>query len=166
VNNKKVCTINSKKFDGNIYRSWKVDLIDESVDLLTFVGIFQKEINHSQLGLIRRGTISYEYYWKKKWYNIFRFQEPEGNLRNFYCNINQPPVFNNQILSYVDLDIDVIVWTDFSFQIVDYDEFEFNAAKFNYSSVLRKKVTESLAEVLRLIDTKSFPFDVNEVNKL
>lgn len=154
-------TVNSRKFDGNIYRSWEVTLLEETTELFTFIGIFQNEINHPQLGVIRCGTVSYEYYWKKNWYNIFRFHEPEGELRNFYCNINQPPVCDNRVLNYIDLDIDVIVWKDFSYEIVDFDEFEFNAAKFNYSSELRRKVDKSLEEILRLIETKSFPFNLH-----
>ncbi|MDQ6786086.1 MAG: DUF402 domain-containing protein [Acidobacteriota bacterium] len=160
MNNHKIFTINSRKFDGNIYRSWAATLIKESRNLYTFVGNFQNEIKHPQLGVIRRGTVSYEYYWKKNWYNIFCFYEPEGELRNFYCNINQPPICENKVLDYIDLDIDVIVWKDFSYEIVDLDEFEFNAVRFNYSSELRKRVNKSLADILRLIETKSFPFDL------
>lgn len=160
MDNSKTFTINSRKFDKTIHRTWKAQLISETEDLFTFVGIFEKEVKHKQLGIIRRGTVSYEYYWKKKWFNIFRFDHPNGGLRNFYCNINQPPVYRDCILDYIDLDVDVIVWTDFSYEIVDFDEFEANASRFKYSSFLRYKVMESLEEVLKLLAAKSFPFNL------
>lgn len=152
-------TINSFKLDGKIHRSWKAEIIEKTEDLLIFRGIFEKEIKHSHLGVIRPGTVSYEFYWKNRWYNIFRFHEPEGALRNYYCNINQPPAIENNRLNYVDLDVDVLVWTDLSFEILDLDEFEENSKRFGYSNELREKVDGSLAEILRLIKNKDFPFD-------
>jgi len=152
-------TINSLKFNKTVYRSWKADLIEEKNSLLTFIGEFEDEIKHPILGVIRRGTISYEYYWLDRWYNVFRFHEPDGELRNFYCNINMPPKFENGILDYIDLDIDLFVLKDFSYQILDLEEFEENARKYSYSDELRKKVRESLSEVISLINKREFPFD-------
>lgn len=155
----RIVTINSRKFDGEIYRSWQAELIKQTDSLLTFVGVFEDEINHRHLGVIRRGTISYEFYWRKKGYNVFRFHEPEGDLRNFYCNLNLPPKWANGVLDYVDLDIDVLVWKDFSIQILDEDEFAENARLFGYSKELRETVKANLKELLTLVEQKSLPFD-------
>ncbi len=152
-------TINSRKFDGEIHKSWKAEILSETSELYTFKGEFDKEVRHPLLGVIRRKTVSYEFYWKTKWFNVFRFHEPEGNLRNYYCNINQPPQFNGGVLDYVDLDIDVLVWKDFSFEILDLDEFEVHALKYNYSPDLRQKVGMALKELIQKIENKSFPFD-------
>jgi protein associated with RNAse G/E len=154
-------TINALKADGSVYRSWNASLIDETNETISFAGVFEKEVVHPKLGFIRRGTVSYEFYWKNRWFNIFRFHEPDesGCLRNFYCNVNQPPQITNNVLSYVDLDVDVLVWRDFSFEILDLDEFERNAELFSYTTDIRDKVRESLDEILRLVETRSFPFN-------
>ena len=154
-----IVTINSRKYDGKLHRSWKAELIKKDCSLFEFVGEFEKEITHSHLGVIRRDTISYEFYWLERWYNVFRFHEPDGSFRNFYCNINMPPKFENYILDYVDLDVDIVVWKDFSRQILDTDEFEANSRKYVYPNRLREKVGESLNELIALIDKRIFPFD-------
>jgi len=159
ANSKQTVTINSRKFDGKIHRSWQADFIEQKDSLLIFVGEFRQEIKHLHLGVIRRGTVSYEFYWLNRCYNVFRFHEQNGKLRNFYCNINLPPKFENNVLNYVDLDVDVLVWQDFSFQILDSEEFEENAVKFSYSDSIRKKAEKSLAELLHLIENRKFPFD-------
>lgn len=151
--------INSRKFDNSIHRSWKCVLLKETDEMWTFVGEFEEEVRHPKLGVIRRGTISYEYYWKQKWFNIFRFHEPEGELKFYYCNINTPPKFENDILDYIDLDIDVLVQKDFSFKILDEDEFEENSKKFAYSEDIKLKIQKSLKQLLKKIEEKSFPFD-------
>lgn len=150
--------INSRKSDGKIHRSWKAELIESRESLLIFVGEFENEVRHSKLGVIGRGTISYEYYWLDRWYNVFKFLEPGGELRNFYCNLNLPPRFENNVLDYVDLDIDVLVTKDFEVEILDLDEFEENSKLFDYSTDLIKKTFETLDQVLKIIETRAFPF--------
>jgi uncharacterized protein len=154
----RIFTINSRKFNGEIHRSWNVELISKKDSLLSFVGVFDKEVFHSNLGVIRRGTVSYEYYWLDRWFNVFRFHEPEGNLRNFYCNLNMPPVLDTGVLDYIDLEIDVLVSKDFRVEILDLEEFEENSKIFGYSDELKNKIFQTLDELLNLIKTRSFPF--------
>lgn len=156
---KRVFTINSRKFDRTIHQSWKAKLIRQSGSLLTFTGTFEKEINHAKLGVIRPGTRSFEFYWLNRWYSIFRFHEPDGELRNFYCNVNQPPVCTGNVLDYIDLDIDVLVWKDFSYEILDLDEYENNVIMFDYPTDLKVRIAESLQEILNRIKKRSFPFN-------
>lgn len=162
----RIVTINSRKFDGKINRSWKANLIAQDDSLLTLVGEFEKEINHAYLGVIRPKTLSYEFYWLNRGYNVFRFHEPDGRFRNFYCNINLPPKFSNDVLDYIDLDIDILVWADFSFQILDSLEYEENAAKFNYSKELKSGVKKNLQEIIFRIENRNFPFDYKTESKL
>jgi protein associated with RNAse G/E len=157
---KEFVTINSRKFDGTIHRCWKAKLIEQKDSLLTFIGEFEKEIKHPHLGVIRRGTLSCEFYWLDGWFNAFRFHEPDGSLRNFYCNLNMPPRFENNVLDYVDLDIDVLVWKDFSIEILDLDEFAENSKKFDYSAEIKNKTDESLKNLLILIENRDFPFNL------
>lgn len=152
-------TVNSLKFDGKVHRSWKCKILKESENLILLEGKFEEEVRHSILGLIRRGTISFEFFWFDRWFNVFRFHEPDGSFRNFYCNINLPPTFENNVLDYVDLDIDVLVWRDFSYQVLDIDEFERNAKKFSYSKELRETVRRTLSELILKVENRVYPFD-------
>lgn len=150
--------INSRNFKGEIKRSWKAEFIEQRASLLTFVGVFENEVRHSKLGVIRLGTISYEYYWLDRWYNVFKFHEPDGELRNYYCNLNLPPKLTGNVLDYVDLEIDVMVSKNFEIEILDRDEFDENSKLFGYPPELIKKTFETLDELLKIIETRSFPF--------
>lgn len=127
--------------------------------MLVLVGEFDRDIEHTDLGFISRGTISYEYYWLDRWYNIFRFLSPGGNLRNYYCNVNMPARFENGVIDYVDLDIDVLVWPDGSHTVLDMDEFEENSVRFRYPVEVRAKALASLAELISNKEDRKFPFD-------
>ena len=156
---KKIVTINSRKLDGKIHKSWEAELLEERDSLLVFVGEFEKEVRHPNLGVIRRGTISYEFYWLDRWFNIFRFHQPDGSLRNFYCNINMPPILENDVLNYVDLDLDILVWKDSSFEILDQEEFLVNASIYQYSDEIKFNVETGVLEVLELLNKREFPFN-------
>lgn len=158
---KRQITINSRKFDHSIHKSWKCILLSEKLELLTLLGKFEFEINHQQLGIIQRGTTSYEYFWKDKFFNIFRFHEPEGNLKFFYCNIIMPPKFENNVLDYIDLDLDILVNKNLSYEILDKEEFEVNAIRFEYSNELKTKINETIEQIFEMIRQRQFPFDYN-----
>ena len=153
----KLVTVNSRSFDGSIRRTWRCELVERCDPMLVFVGTFESDVEHGDLGLIKKGTVSYEYYWLDRWYNIFRFHEPDGTFRNYYCNINMPPVFENGVLDYVDLDIDIVVWPDKVWQILDRDEFESNSVKFGYSDEIRAKVEETVLGLTEIIDRDKLP---------
>ena len=150
-------TINSRAYDGAVKRSWKADLLDQRDSLLVLVGQFDMAVEHSDLGQIKKGTVSYEYYWLDRWYNVFRFHEPSGELKNYYFNINMPPKFADDVLDYVDLDIDVLVRPDFRYSVLDREDFERNAVAFGYSGDLIEKVGETLGALLQSIGERKVP---------
>ena len=150
-------TVNSRKYDGSIRRTWTCELIEQQGSLLAMVGEFDMTVDHRDLGRIEKGTISHEYYWLDRWYSVFRFHEPSGSLRNFYCNINMPPSFSGDVLDLVDLDIDVLVWPDLSHHVLDRDDYERNATRFGYPNHINEKVEEALNELLELIKTRNLP---------
>ena len=152
-----IVTINSRKYDQSIRRTWTCELIEQNPPALVFVGEFDRDVEHPGLGSIARGTLSYEYYWLDRWYNIFRFHEPSGAFRNYYCNISMPPIFIDGVLNYVDLDIDVLVWPGSKYEILDLEEYEENALKFGYTAATRLKVKAALAELISMIGDDELP---------
>ena len=127
--------------------------------LLVLDAVFDQEIEHDLLGKIAAGTVSTEYYWLDRWYNVFRFSDPARKLQNFYCNVNTPPQFDGRVLSYIDLDIDVLVAPDLTYKILDVADFEENARLYHYPAEIQAKARRALAELTGLIESRSFPFD-------
>lgn len=150
--------VSACKYDGREHRRWSARLKRRDDDLLVLDAEFAEEIRHQLLGVVARGTLSVEYYWLNRWYNIFRFLKPDGELRSFYCNVNIPPSFDGRVLSYVDLDIDILVAPDLSYRVVDEDEFALNAVKYGYPPQIRDRAYQALAELVGMIERREFPF--------
>lgn len=149
------------KFDGAEHRRWSARLIEKVDSLIVLDAKFEEHIEHNLLGTIPIGTLSTEYYWLDRWYNVFRFRDADLNLKRFYCNINMPPRFDGQTLTYVDLDIDVLVEPDLSYRVLDLEDFQENARQYNYPVEIQTGAHRALDELIGLIETRAFPFKVS-----
>jgi len=135
-------------------------MVRQEGSLLVLDGKFDAAVEHDLLGTIAAGTHSLEYYWLDRWYNVFRFTQPNGELRNYYCNINVPPSFDGKILSYMDLDLDILVAPDFTYQLLDEEDFERNSRAFSYSDDVQRNAYRAVDELIGMIQTRQFPFVV------
>lgn len=150
--------VNSRRFDKSLKKSWNCRVTDIQSSALTLVGEFAEEVTHPDLGTIEAGTVSTEYFWLGRWYNIFRFERPDGTLRNWYCNICMPPTFGVNVLDYVDLDIDVVIWPVGRVEVLDEDEYTRNRLRFAYPLEVQEMTNLALQQVLERHERKEFPF--------
>ncbi|HYX29865.1 MAG TPA: DUF402 domain-containing protein [Pyrinomonadaceae bacterium] len=146
------------KHDGVEYRRWCGRLAEREGSLIVLEAKFHTDVTHHVLGEIKSGSRLIEYYWLDRWYNVFRFLRDDGSTKLYYCNINQPPVFDGQVLTYVDLDIDVIVQPDYSYEVLDLDEFSKNSETYCYSVEEKVAAAAALDQLIRMIRSRDFPF--------
>ncbi len=156
-----IVTVNARKFDGSLHRTWACELVSKNDRFIELVGEFEETVVHNDLGTIEAGTISREFYWFDEFYSVFVFKHPNGRLRNYYCNINLPPTFNGGVLEYIDLDMDVLVNADLSYEVLDADEFAENSVKYSYGSDVVANVHSALEKLKNMITSREFPFDLN-----
>jgi protein associated with RNAse G/E len=146
-----IFTVNSRKFDGSIRKSWECALVWEDAEKINLFGSFATQVEHRDLGIIEAGTVSHERFYFNRWYNYFIFEHPRGTLRNYYINICMPPVIVDRTIDYVDLDIDLIVWPDGRCQTLDVQEFEANRIQFGYPDHVVNRALATLAELEGII---------------
>jgi protein associated with RNAse G/E len=146
------------KYDGVESRRWNARLDRQDDSLIVLHAAFDDDVDHELLGNISRGTRTIEYYWLDRWYNVFRFLESDGTTKLFYCNINLPPALSGGIISYVDLDIDLLVQPDFSYQVLDLEEFAVNALRYVYPQQVKAQAQAAIDELISMIETRQFPF--------
>ena len=157
--NGRTIIVRACKYDGREHRRWPAQLLKQEGSLLILNAYFPGEISHDILGTIAAGTHSLEYYWLDRWYNVFRFAQPNGELRNYYCNVNVPPTLENGVLNYVDLDLDILVAPDYSYQILDREDFDENATLYGYSNEVRLNAARAVDELIGMIQAREAPFN-------
>lgn len=155
-------TVRSLKHGGRTHRTWRARVETLEGPLVVLDAFFAEEVRHPILGTIEAGTLSKEFFWTDRWYSVFRFGAPSGGgVRNFYCNVNTPARLEADALCFTDLDIDVLVKPDLSYEILDEDEFERHTEVYSYPAEYRVRAREAIDELVSLIEGRLFPFDFN-----
>lgn len=150
MNHGDIVTVTAKKLDRKGERIWKCRFVESVGRRITLVGVFDSEIEHPELGIIRRGTVSYEFYWPDRYSNLFRFHQPNGDVMHYYGNVALPPKISGRTLSYVDLDVDVVIHPDGRTRILDEEEFRENSVRFCYPPKVVNAAARGLTELLEL----------------
>src|SRR5215211_748702 len=97
--------------------------------------------------VFKMGDRFVEYYFTDRWYNIFTVHDrDDGNVKGWYCNVSKPAVFEDDIISFVDLALDLWVAENGRQTVLDEDEFE----ELNLNDELRTAALRGLDELKEL----------------
>lgn len=105
------------------------------------------------------GDHFFEHYYTERWYNIFEVRSAEDRLKGWYCNITRPALFDGDVLTSEDLELDLFVAPDRRrFVRLDQDEFDALALDVNepdaYAAALK-----AFDELVEMAHTGAQPFD-------
>jgi protein associated with RNAse G/E len=149
--------IQSYKHNESLHRIWeKATVIEQSDNHVVVVNKRTKVIeSNGRFWHTREPSVTWFY--KERWFNII------GIVKNdeihFYCNIASPYIIDDEALKYIDYDLDIKVIDDFSYHVLDRNEYNKHKTKMNYSSKL-KNILETELELLKtMIDNRKDPFN-------
>ena len=97
------------------------------------------------------------FFFKDKWFNII------GQLKDygiyFYCNIATPFLIDDKAIKYIDYDLDLRVFPNGSFKVLDRMEYKFHKKQMHYSNRLDFILRYELGSLIDVVRKKEFPFD-------
>ena len=149
--------IQSYKHDESLHRIWeKATVIEETEDYIVVVNRRTKVIeSNGRFWHTREPSVTWFY--KNHWYNIIGIIKPDGI--HFYCNIASPYVIDDEALKYIDYDLDIKVVDDFSYNILDRNEYNRHKVLMKYSPKLRKILEAELDALRLMIENRENPFN-------
>lgn len=77
-----------------------------------------------------------QFYWPQRWYMLSAFYQ-NRTLLHTYAMIIQPPTIAYNRLSYVDLDLSILVKPDLSYEVLTQAEFDYAADTLHYNEETR-----------------------------
>lgn len=96
--------------------------------------------------VLRTGDRFVEYYYDDRWYNIFEVHDRDDDrIKGWYCNICKPASFEDGMVTYIDLALDLWVSPDGRQTVLDEDEFE----KLGLDDELRSSALRGLQDLKR-----------------
>jgi predicted RNA-binding protein associated with RNAse of E/G family len=97
-----------------------------------------------------------EWFYSDRWYNIFEVATSAGALKGWYCNVAEPAIMTETEIRCRDLLLDLWVAPGGETLILDEEEF---AADSALDAPTRERALTALAELRRLVATRTPPFD-------
>jgi protein associated with RNAse G/E len=160
VNNFPTCgdivQIHSYKHNGNVHRAWKEVVIIEATDTYVVAANNRTKVIESdgRSWYTREPAICY--FMKDHWFNVIGMFRKDGIY--FYCNLSSPYLFEEETIKYVDYDLDVKVFPNFNYKVLDRDEYDTHRVKMNYPIEVEKIVEDELNMLIETIIEKKGPF--------
>jgi protein associated with RNAse G/E len=136
-------------YDGTKQYRWSGQVLAQDERCLVFGAAFQYESRDLGYVVFERGDVFYEFYYFDRWYNVFQIYSKSGELKGWYCNITAPARVEDGELQFVDLALDLFVYPDRRYLVLDQEEFDDLAVNtYRSSDVAAAKV--ALAELIEL----------------
>lgn len=104
------------------------------------------------------------FFYKKKWFNIIGQLKKTGLF--YYCNIATPYIIDGKRIKYIDYDLDLRVYPDGGFKVLDRNEYKYHRKIMKYGRNLDCIIEYSLKELINMKKKNMGPFKKNIVEKL
>src|SRR5690625_7659560 len=85
--------------------------------------------------ITREPAISY--FSSEAWFNVIGMLRSDGI--HYYCNLASPFLYENNMLKYIDYDLDLKVYPDMTYTLLDEDEFAEHKHEMNYKPEIEHK---------------------------
>jgi protein associated with RNAse G/E len=98
---------------------------------------------------LRTNDRSIERYYSNRWYNVFKIHDRDDDrLKAWYCNVTSPAEFSPGKITYIDLALDILVYPNGDFLILDEDEFD----ALDLDEYSRQKALQALGTLKTIVE--------------
>ena len=153
--------IHGYKHNGKIHRAWDEAVLLEVHDDYLVFGNDKTKVTESDGRTWRTKEPAVLYFFYKKWYNIIGQYKKNGIY--YYCNIASPFVIEEDTIKYIDYDLDLRVFPDGSFKVLDRGEYKYHKKLMNYSDEIDKILKQELTNLIDMVRKKENAFMTGNV---
>lgn len=139
--------IHAYKHNGDIYKSWSEAIfLDETPEYYVFanknVVVTEK---YGKKWKTREPAVLF--YFKNDWFNVIAQMKKNGIY--FYCNIATPLSIEKNVIKFIDYDLDLRIFPDRTYKILDRSEYNLHKDIMNYPKELDKIVNYELKKLIK-----------------
>ena len=151
------------KHNGKIHRSWdEAVVLDIKKDYIVF-GNSKTNVIEAEGSYWRTKEPAIMYFFKDKWYNIIAQLKKDGIY--YYCNIASPFVIEQNTIKYIDYDLDLRIFPNGSYKILDRLEYKYHKRIMKYSKELDIVINNALSELIEFYKSNNLIFNADINNK-
>ena len=151
------------KHDGKIHRAWDEAVLLEIHDDYLIFGNEKTKVTESDGRTWHTKEPAVLYFFKNNWYNIIGQYKKDGIY--YYCNMASPFLIEEGTIKYIDYDLDLRVFPDGSFKVLDRGEYKYHKSIMNYSQEIDRILKEELTNLINKVRKKELAFKDGTVEK-
>lgn len=158
-----ILTIHCYKHNGKIDRiSGEATVIDIQDDYIVCANNKVK-ITENDGKSHRTKEAAILFFYKNEWFNILAQLKKYGLF--YYCNIASPYILDGNIIKYIDYDLDLRIFPDGTYKVLDKNEYKYHKNKMNYSEEIDIIVQNSLKKLINMKTNNENPFKKDTIEK-
>jgi protein associated with RNAse G/E len=154
--------IHSYKHNKRLHRIWKKTVVLEENQHVLVTG-------HHRTRVIEHDGRSWHtkepaicYFYNDLWFNIIGMLKKDGVY--FYCNLSSPYLYDGEAIKYIDYDLDVKVFPDGSYIVLDEKEYDMHSDKMCYPDDIQEIIQNQIDILVERIKAKEKPFDLSDIH--
>ena len=97
------------------------------------------------------------FFYPNEWFNVIAMIRRNGIT--YYCNLASPSLYDGEAIKNIDYDLDVKIYPDGYFEVLDQDEYDQHKVIMNYPDNVQKIVTNQVDLLIERIQGGQAPFD-------
>ena len=152
-----VYEIHCYKHHGKIDRICDGAMILDITDDYIVCGNYRTNLTESDGKSHRTKETAIIFFYKKRWFNVLAQLKKYGLF--YYCNIASPFIIDENIIKYIDYDLDLRVFPDRSFKILDKNEYKYHSKLMHYPKEIDKILKYELSNLIDMERKGESPFD-------
>lgn len=156
-------TINCYKHNGKIHRSWDEATILDVQDDYIVCANNKTKVTESDGRSYYTSEPAILFFYKNSWFNIIAQLKKNGLF--YYCNIATPYIIDESIIKYIDYDLDLRVFPDGGFRVLDRNEYKYHKKIMHYSDDLDLILRSELTKLIDIKRKNEGPFNVELIDK-
>jgi uncharacterized protein len=149
--------IQSYKHNGKLHRVWEETIVLKGTSSLVIGGNDRCLVTESDGRQWRTREPAICYFSTENWFNVIGMLRDTGV--HYYCNLGSPFTWDQEALKYIDYDLDIKVFPDMTFNILDEDEFEEHKREMAYPEQIERIVRGNLDNLISMITGRKGPFE-------
>ena len=151
------------KHNGKIHTvSDRITVLDIKDDVLV-CGDYKTTITENDGTKHKTKEPAIIFFYKDKWFNILAQLKKAGLY--YYCNIATPYIIDDGCIKYIDYDLDLRVYPDGGFRVLDKNEYKYHKKIMHYSDEIDTIVKAELSNLIEMKKRNEGPFDTNVIKE-
>ncbi|MCH4208435.1 MAG: DUF402 domain-containing protein [Solobacterium sp.] len=149
--------IQSYKHDGSLHRTWCKGFV-LSADENQIVAVTNKAWvieSNGRRWFTREPAVCF--FWAHRWFNVISMIRKTGVY--YYCNLASPSLYDGEAIKNIDYDLDVKLYPDRSYQILDENEYAAHAKEMHYPKEVMEIVEREMQQLLGMMEREEDPFN-------